>query len=220
MAGEARERLTQWRLSPRAGAMQRIDAIVFDVGRVLVELHFGEFLRFLASHGADVQHVLQVIDRIDLAAHERGEIDGEALLARIATLGNRPMDPAEVRRQWLGFFAPAEDMFGLARRLTASHRVFLLSNVGELHWDHLDRHYGLESLGHGALTSFRAGVMKPDAGIYAQAERQFALEPARTVFIDDRPENIDAARVRGWQGIHHDGYDSTLTALRALGVAA
>jgi len=200
--------------------MDHIDAVVFDVGRVLVELHFGDFLRFLADHGADVSHVLHVVERIDLAAHERGEIDGDVLLARIATLGTRPMDPAEVRRQWLGFFAPADAMFGLARRLTASHRVFLLSNVGELHWEHLDRHYGLESLGHGALTSFRAGVMKPDSGIYARAEQQFALEPARTVFVDDRPENIDAARVRGWRGIHHHDYATTVEALRAFGVAA
>lgn len=200
--------------------MTRIDAVVFDVGRVLVELHFGDFLRFLADHGADVSHVLHVIDRIDLAAHERGEFGGETLLARISALGTRPMDLAEVRRQWLGFFAPAEDMLDLARRLTASHRVFLLSNVGELHWRHLDRHYGLESLGHGALTSFRAGVMKPDPGIYARAERQFALEPAGTVFIDDRPENVEAAQLRGWHGIHHDRYDTTLAALRRLGVAA
>lgn len=200
--------------------MTQIDAVVFDVGRALVDLQFDDFLQFLAGHGVDVEHVLQVIERIDLAAHERGELDSDSLVARIAALGTRPMDPAAVRAQWLGMFVPDEPMFGLARRLLGRHRVFLLSNVGPLHWEHLDRQYGLESLGQGALTSFRAGVMKPAAGIYGQAERQFRLQPARTVFIDDRPENIDAARVRGWHGIHHFDYDSTVAALRALGVDA
>ena len=62
--------------------------------------------------------------------------------------------------------------------------------------------------------------MKPDAGIFAEAERRFGLEPRATVFIDDRPENIDAARARGWQGILHSGHASTVNALRTLGIEA
>jgi len=97
--------------------------------------------------------------------------------------------------------------------------VFLLSNIGDLHWAHLSREYRLHAIGHGALPSYLAGVMKPHAGIYAEAERRFALEPAATVFIDDRADNIATARARGWQGIVHGGYHSTRTALRDLEVA-
>ena len=61
--------------------------------------------------------------------------------------------------------------------------------------------------------------MKPHAGIYAEAERRFALEPAATVFVDDRADNIAAACGRGWQGIVHTGYQSTVGALRGLDVA-
>jgi 2-haloacid dehalogenase len=61
--------------------------------------------------------------------------------------------------------------------------------------------------------------MKPHAGIYAEAERRFALEPGATVFIDDRADNITAARARGWQGIVHADYRGTLAALRALRVS-
>ena len=52
-----------------------------------------------------------------------------------------------------------------------------------------------------------------------EAERRFALEPAATVFIDDRPDNIAAARVRGWQGIVHQDPPRTRAALAALGVS-
>jgi 2-haloacid dehalogenase len=109
-------------------------------------------------------------------------------------------------------------MVDLAHRLADRHRVYLLSNVGDLHWAHLSREYGIHRIGHGALPSFVAGVMKPDAGIYAQAERRFGLDPAATVFIDDRIDNVDAARARGWRAIAHSGYDSTIAALRELGV--
>jgi hypothetical protein len=33
-----------------------------------------------------------------------------------------------------------------------------------------------------------------------------------------RAENVAAARVRGWQAIHHGDTEDTLQALRALGV--
>ena len=68
------------------------------------------------------------------------------------------------------------------------------------------------------MPSYLAGVMKPHADIYAEAERRFGLVPAATVFIDDRADNIEAARARGWAGIVHSGHDSTREALHALGV--
>jgi 2-haloacid dehalogenase len=60
--------------------------------------------------------------------------------------------------------------------------------------------------------------MKPDAGIYAEAERRFALEPPATVFIDDRADNIAGACARGWQGIVHRDHRGTVEALRRLEV--
>jgi 2-haloacid dehalogenase len=109
-------------------------------------------------------------------------------------------------------------MVDLAHRLSDRYRVYLLSNIGDLHWAHVSREYRLHHIGHGALLSYLAGVMKPHEGIYIEAERRFALEPSRTVFIDDRAENIAAAKARGWHGIVHSGYDTTLAELRALSV--
>ena len=109
-------------------------------------------------------------------------------------------------------------MVELAHRLSERYRVYLLSNIGDLHWAHLSREYRLHALGHGALPSYLAGVMKPHAGIYAEAEKRFALTPQHTVFIDDRADNIAAACARGWHGIVHADYPRTLAALRALEV--
>jgi 2-haloacid dehalogenase len=76
----------------------------------------------------------------------------------------------------------------------------------------------MHEVGDDVIASFEAGVMKPHDGIYEQAERRFRLDPAATVFIDDRLENIEAVRRRGWHGIVHGGHDGTVAALRALGI--
>jgi 2-haloacid dehalogenase len=194
--------------------------IVFDIGWVFVELDPQPLLDFLAVRGAGALELGEVIARIGLEDHERGRLAGPALLANIAGLVNQSVDHADVHAAWLDMFKLQPSMVELARRLSDRYRVHLLSNVGELHWAHLCERYDVHRIGHGALPSFIAGVTKPDAGIYAEAERRFALEPAATVFIDDRADNIEAARARGWHGIVHRSYRATREALVELGVAA
>ena len=111
-------------------------------------------------------------------------------------------------------------MFGLAARLRATHGVYLLSNVGELHWERLRSAYRIHEVGHDAIASYLTGFMKPDPAIYLEAERRFGLDPARTVFIDDRAENVAAARARGWHAVRHSDPEATFGALRALGIGA
>jgi len=109
-------------------------------------------------------------------------------------------------------------MFELADGLMAGYRVYLLSNVGELHWRHLDELYGIASVGHGAIASFRVGAVKPSAEIYREAERRFGLDPGATVFIDDLHRNVVGARDCGWRAIHHVDPATTRRELGALGV--
>jgi FMN phosphatase YigB (HAD superfamily) len=200
--------------------MSAIDTVIFDVGRVLVHLDFRRLLAFLEQHGIDVGHISTLLERIDLAAYERGAFDGEALLARIEGLATRPMDRAAMRERWLDIFVPQQGMLELARRLAQSHRVYILSNVGDLHWEHLDATWGIGSIGHGAMASYKVGASKPDPIIYRRAEELFDLAPRRTVFIDDMVANVDAARERRWHAIHHRDEASTAEDLRALGVPA
>ena len=192
--------------------------VVFDIGWVFVHLDSERFLQFLRAHGADARDLTSVLTRVALHEHECGRLCGRELLERFAQIAPQPMDLTAAQERWLDMFELQPAMVALANRLSERYRVYLLSNIGDLHWAHLSREYGLHRIGHGALPSFLAGVMKPEAGIYAEAERRFALEPAETVFIDDRAENVQAARGRGWQAIEHTGYATTVGALRVLGV--
>ncbi|HVN45844.1 MAG TPA: HAD family phosphatase [Steroidobacteraceae bacterium] len=201
-------------------AAQRIGNIVFDIGWVLVRLNYRPLLEFLHAHGADLADRDAVMNRIRLEDHETGRLPGHGLLERLRGLTrSNAASLAQMQAKWLDMFELEPAMVELAHRLSERYRVFLLSNIGDLHWAHLAREYRLHAIGHGALPSYVAGVMKPHEGIYAEAERRFALEPRATVFIDDRPDNVAAARTRGWHGIVHQDRSSTLAELQALRVA-
>jgi len=192
--------------------------VVFDVGGVLVRLRYQPFIDYLAAAGIDMTDLPGWLVRVGLAAHERGEVTGEELLGRVAAMAERSLDPHELRQRWLDMFDRSHEMFQLAAGLMREYRVYLLSNVGDLHWRHLDESYGLESLTHGVVASFRVGAVKPSAAIYREAERRLGLDPAATVLVDDLPPNVAGAEARGWRAIHHRNPAETRQRLRALGV--
>jgi FMN phosphatase YigB (HAD superfamily) len=195
-----------------------IKNVVFDVGNVLVKLHYQPFIKYLSQAGIDMDDLPRWLTQVDLEGHERGELAGEVLLQRVAAMASRPLDAAELRVQWLSMFERWDEMFALASGLMADYRVYLLSNMGDLHWAHLDALYGLDSLVHGACASFKVGAIKPQAEIYRKAEAMFDLDPGATVFLDDLPRNVTAARECGWHAIHHTDAGLSRAQLRALGV--
>ena len=192
--------------------------VVFDIGGVLVRLRYQPFIRYLSDAGVDLTDLPAWLATIDLEAHERGEITGHELLGRVASSAQRPLDPADLERRWLDMFDRSGEMFDLANGLMDEYRVYLLSNIGDLHWSHLDSAYGISTVGHGAIASFRVGAVKPSAAIYRETERRFGLDPAATVFIDDLERNVAGAQACGWSAIHHSSPLETRRSLRALGV--
>ena len=190
--------------------------VVFDVGGVMLRLRYQPFVRYLQEAGADLSDLPTWLATIGLEEHERGEIPGSELLLRVAATARTPLDPEDLNRRWLDMFERTDEMFALAAGLMARHRVYLLSNVGDLHWAHMDREYGIERVGHGAIASFRVGAIKPQPEIYRIAEQRLGLDPRATVFVDDHVSNIRAGREFGWVCVHHVEYQQTATELEAL----
>ena len=192
--------------------------VVFDVGGVMLRLRYQPFVRYLQEAGADLSDLPSWLATIGLEEHERGEIPGEELLGRVAATAREPLDAADLHRRWLDMFERTDAMFELAEGLMARHRVYLLSNVGDLHWAHMDREYGIEQVGHGAIASFRVGAIKPQPEIYRIAEQRLGLDPRSTVFVDDLARNVAGARACGWTAIHHVNPAMTRESLASLGV--
>ena len=66
------------------------------------------------------------------------------------------------------------------------------------------------------IISAEVGVMKPDARIYHIALEKLGMHPSESVFLDDFPENIEAAREVGMQVIHFIQPEQALKELKRL----
>ena len=78
--------------------------------------------------------------------------------------------------------------------------VYILSNMHAHSWDYLWKTYPVFAGCRGIVVSCDIQLTKPDAAIYQHLTTRFSLEPRECVFVDDMPENIDAARNCGWAG--------------------
>ena len=71
----------------------------------------------------------------------------------------------------------------------------------------------------GITVSGRVGLVKPEAAIYHHHARTFGLDPAYTLFFDDNPANVAAARALGWQAEQYVSTETLRADLRRYGLA-
>ena len=94
---------------------------------------------------------------------------------------------------------------------TAGLRLYVLSNFSGTLFRRIRHRFPFLDWFDGLVISGDEGVIKPDAAIYRLLIDRYDLVPRRTVFIDDRPENVEAGRAAGLLGIEF----TTAAALRA-----
>ena len=81
------------------------------------------------------------------------------------------------------------------------YRIFILGNWSRDQFERARERFGFLAQFDGVLLSGDCGYLKPDPRIFELAERQFGLQPEKTVFIDDRTDNVQAAISRNWNGV-------------------
>ncbi|MFG6200706.1 HAD family hydrolase [Nonomuraea sp. JJY05] len=80
--------------------------------------------------------------------------------------------------------------------------VVLVTNATDTLDEHLAR-VGLTHFADAVVSSARVGVAKPDQRIYEIAAEVAGTAPERCLFIDDRLENVEAARSLGMTAVHY-----------------
>jgi putative hydrolase of the HAD superfamily len=114
---------------------------------------------------------------------------------------------------------PLPAMEALVARLEdAGYPLYFLSNMPRPYADHLERQHPLVGRFRDGVFSGRVGVVKPEPAIYELAARRFGIAGQPTVFIDDQPRNLTAARAQGWQAVRFVDAGSCEQALGALGL--
>jgi putative hydrolase of the HAD superfamily len=116
----------------------------------------------------------------------------------------------EIDDAWnaLLFDIPAERI-KVIEEVKKNYKILLLSNSNEIHYDlyvrDLQLRFGyreFDELFDKAYFSFDLHLAKPDPDIYEFVMYQHKLKPEETLLIDDRPDNIEAARSLGWKTYH------------------
>ena len=182
----------------------RLDrAVVFDVGRVLVDFSFNSFQAFLLERGAAISTKPEFYEKTNLYDFERGEISGDDFLTATRNLLTIETSKDEIKTAWVNIFSPINEMLEFCKEISKKSKTYILSNTNILHWEYLNDTYDLNSLTLHPITSFEEREMKPDQKIYESLEKKALLEPKNIFFIDDLKENIQAAKDRGWNGIVH-----------------
>jgi len=80
--------------------------------------------------------------------------------------------------------------------------VYLAANQDHSRAEYLMHEMGLNDEVDGIVYSAMAGYQKPDAGFYSFAEKKTGYRPDELLMIDDKMENIEAAKAAGWLAVH------------------
>jgi putative hydrolase of the HAD superfamily len=95
---------------------------------------------------------------------------------------------------------PHEPILHLVRRLRdAGNYCALASNQERNRARHMSGRLGYAGVFQDEFYSCDLGHTKPSATFFAEIVRRVGLDPARTLFIDDRRDNVEAARACGFR---------------------
>lgn len=180
-----------------------LEAIVFDIGHVLVEWHPERpFDRLIGSDRRK-----KLFDAVDFhSMNIRSDLGTEQMADGVAALAaQHPEHAAEIQiwaECWLEMLAPALDRSARVLRALRAKGwpVYALSNFGDQTFDLAEARYPILAEFDQRFISARLKMMKPDPAIYAEVETKTGHAPDALLFVDDRPENIKAAEDRGWHG--------------------
>src|SRR3984957_9114157 len=103
-------------------------------------------------------------------------------------------------------------------RAAGKYRIATLNNESRELNEYRVKTFGLRGYFDYFICSGYVHEMKPHKDIYRTALEISATPAGRTVFIDDKPENCDAARKLGMQAIHFTSPQQLRSALTAIGV--
>jgi len=198
------------------------DALLFDLGRVVLDIDFNKTLACWAAHaGCQPAHLVGRFTRGEIyQRHERGEIGDAEFFAALRTSLGVELTDDQFLEGWNAIFAG--EMPGIAPLLArAAQRMplYAFSNTNGAHVEHFSQAY-TDVLGHfrEIFLSSTIGLRKPDAAAYDHVVKAIGAPPKRIVFFDDLAENIEGARARGLTAVHVRSPDDVAEALAALGI--
>ena len=177
-----------------------INTIIFDFGDIFINLDKQATIDGLERLGLSSWN--EDLDQLNIS-FEKGQISRDDFLLGIQKqIPNATID--DILMAWnavlLDFPLYRLEFLQL---LSKKFRLFLLSNTDAIHINHFEQREGASFYGdfyqcfEKVYFSYEMGMRKPDAEIYTTLINRHELAPKRTLFVDDKKENTDAAKALG-----------------------
>ena len=199
-----------------------IEAVLFDLGGVVLEIDFGRcFRRWADSAGCTADEIAALFE-FDSAYedHERGTLDTADYWTnvRAALSVDLPDDSllagwndiwVDTDREVLDLLSLAGDrwpLYAFTNSNPAHQAVWATRFAGEL--EPFDTVFVSSELGH----------RKPDRAAFDVVVDRIGVPAPKVLFFDDGPENVAGARSAGLQAVQVTSAESVRSALRSAGL--
>lgn len=190
--------------------------IVFDFGAVLFTWRPDVLVAALFPSEAPTaaavrQLATDIFHHDDWRAFDGGTMQLPAVIERTARRLNLPYQALDgLMTSVPEHLVPIPETVVLLARLNRRRerhgdvRLYFLSNMPAPFARVLEQRHAFLSWFDGGVFSGDVKLTKPQPEIFQLLQSRYALDPARTMFIDDHPANVEAARLHGWQAIQFE----------------
>ena len=201
--------------------MTKPKAVVFDLGKVLLDFDYGIAIRRIVPSAAISEAATQrLINQSPLLhEYETGLITTSEFFDRVkAASGFRGG-----LEEFVGSFA---DIFSEIPRMVELHQhlrrnqvpTYVFSNTNDLAIRHIRERFPFFSRFDGYILSYEQRCMKPAAPLYEALEKLAGLRGPDLAYLDDRLENVEAALARGWHAHLHQTPEGSWDYIRQAGL--
>ena len=197
----------------------KVRAVVFDLGKVLVDFDYGIAVRKLAENSAaSVEEVRHVIDQSPLLfRYEGGQMSTQEFFDEVRRLIGFRGEFDQFAAAFADIFSEMPEMIGLQAELRARGLpTFILSNTNDIAVRHIRRRFPFFANFAGYVLSYEQAALKPHRKIYEITEQHTGARGGEILFIDDRAENVEGTSQLGWQTICHRSPKESIAKVREL----
>lgn len=192
--------------------MAEIKNLVFDLGNVIIDIDYAQTVaEFQKLAIVDFSEVLSYSTQHHLFDDfEKGAISPAHFRNELRKFLKPDTTDEAINNAWnaiIRHYPPAK--FELLRQLKTRYPTFALSNINEIHVgtikNSVKKHFNepdIHSFFKGIYYSNEVGHRKPDKEIYEILLQRENLNAHETFFVDDKAENIEAAKKLGFQAWH------------------
>ncbi len=185
---------------------QAVRAVIFDLGKVLLDFDYTRAAQALAPHShLTPVEFKRVVDQSPLLHQfESGRLNNEEFYREVCQMTGYRGGFDAFASAFGDIFDEIEPMITLQSELRRDGiPTWIFSNTNDLAVGHIRRRFPFFSDFDGYILSHEIRAMKPLPASYESVEQQTGLRGAELLYLDDRLENIEGARTRGWRTVHH-----------------